>query len=424
MKVREPLSLAQAVLVAGFILVCALIFWNPRSQSSAWIFPFFSGAANLDFDLAWRIEISGYSDFARLAYDQQVNYWFNRTGPENLMAYSVLDRGYVYIIWLAQNLFFWLPPIKAVIWFQIVFHIVSSLWVMNQLGSRRQKIVFMLAYAVNPIVLHFVTFAYLYYWQVVPSLAWFWHESLREGGSNRSLYLLCLILAAAFLIRQSTALVSFFILACSAWRNRKIAGWLVVSAFVAFVVIAKNPSEPWHTVYVGLGAYQNSAGVELNDASGFKMFKDKSGIQIDTAPPNGNWYDEEIRGKYYEKSKAELLKYAKNHPIQLVRNAMLNVLQSFSVGYPVGHLGLAYVSAFIGLVFLTVLIVWRMYEMVALIFFSVAGFVFYFPPIPAYMFGCYLLLALALVNLVNKIGWLADWGIVKNYLNKLEGRDG
>lgn len=404
MEKPVPLKWQHCLLAACAMIACALLFWNQKSQAPSWIYPYFSGAANLGLDLAWRVDMSAFADFAGMSYGQQMDYRFLRTEPSNLAVYSVLDKGYVYVIWMAQTLLFWLPQIKAVIWFQILFHVVSSLWVLRQLGSRRQQVIFTLAYAANPIVLHFVTFAYHYYWQVIPSLAWFYYESRGEARTDRRLYMLALLLAAAFLIRQSTIIVSLFILGYVAWRRRTASAWLVVACFLVFAVVVKNPSQPWHTAYVGIGAYPNDAGIELSDESGYRMFRDRTGVQINTAPPNGNYYDGKVRGQYYAVLKEQLAGYAKEHPLQLVRNALLNMTQSFSVGYPVGHLTLAYASAIAGLVALLVLVIRRMYVTIALIFTGVAGFVAYYPPIPAYMFGNYLLLALALASVVDQIG--------------------
>lgn len=418
MEKRVSLTWQQLLLAAGVIVACALLFWNPRSQAPSWIFPYFSGAANLGLDLAWRVDMSGFADFAGMAYSQQMDYRFGRTELASLAAYSVLDKGYVYVIWVAQNLLFWLPQIKAVIWLQILFHVASSLWVAGRLGSRRQQVIFMLAYAANPVVLHFVTFAYHYYWQVIPALAWFWYETREGASTNRGLYLLALVLVAAFLIRQSTAIVSLFILAHAAWRHKRAAGWGAVVCFLAFAMFAKNPSQPWHTAYVGIGAYPNGAGIELDDESGYRMFKDNTGIQINTTPPNGNYYDEKVRGQYYGVLKERLTSYAKDHPLQLARNAVLNVLQGFSVGYPVGHPVLAYASALIGLAVLALLVVCRMYVTIALIFAGVAGFVAYYPPIPAYMFGNYLLLSLALASIVDQIGNSGGAAALGRYLKE------
>lgn len=400
---RPRMTLLQALVAGLFMLACALVFWNPSSQSSSWIYPYFSGASNLGINLSWGVDATRYADFANLTYAQQLDYRFQPAEAGDLSPYSVLDKGYVYIVWLAQTMLFWLPPIKGVIWLQILFHIGSSLCVMSFLSSRWKQLVFLFAYAVNPVVLHFVTFAYYYYWQVVPSLVWFLYENRLNRKRYTAVCLLALALAAAFMVRQSTALVSLFILLCAAWNYKKFSGWLLVIGFVFFVMFAKNPSQPWHTAYIGIGAYSNDAGIELDDESGYKMFKRHTGIQINTMPPNGTYYDESIRGEYYKELRGEFLDYVHGHPVQMARNAILNTLESFSFGYPVGHVLLAYASAFIGLGVLGVLVFCKMYQLIILIFAGVAGFAAYYPPIPAYMFGNYFLLAFALATVVDKL---------------------
>lgn len=422
MKKSFSSTWSQALLAASAILISALLFWNPKSQSSSWIFPYFSGASNLGWDLVWRVDRIGIAEFAEMSYSQQKEYWFTRSDVSNLVPYSVLDKGYVFVIWIAQYLFFWLPQIKAVIWVQIFFHIVSSLWVTDLLRSRWQKVLFLLAYAANPIVLHFVTFAYHYYWQVIPSLAWLWLMTREESKSVQDIYLLALVLSFAFLIRQSTVIVSIFILSYGAWRYKKAVGWGAVVCFFAFVMFVKNPSQPWHTAYVGIGAYPNNANIELDDESGYRMFKDVTSIQINTTPPDGNYYDESIRSQYYSVLKERVISCLQENPIQLIRNAALNTFQGFSVGYPVGHLNLAYVSACIGLIFLAILIWQRMFVMIALIFAGVAGFSAYYPPIPAYMFGNYLLLSIALINIIEQGGYSSVAVALVRYLKERRHR--
>lgn len=401
---RFSLTWQQMLMATCAMLICALLFWNPKSQSSSWIFPYFSGAANLGWDFVWRVDQIGFPSFANIPYVQQMDYRFASSDLADLSTYSVLDKGYIFVIWVAQNIFIWLPQIKAVIWLQIFFHIASSLWVLGRLGSRLPQIIFLLAYAANPVVLHFVTFAYHYYWQVIPSLAWFWFMTREESRVVRDIYLLALVLSLAFLIRQSTVIVSIFILSYGAWRYKKAMGWGAVVCFLAFVMFVKNPSQPWHTAYVGIGAYPNNANIELDDESGYRMFKNATGIQINTTPPDGNFYDESIRSQYYGVLKEQVIDYWHENPLQLIRNAALNTLQGFSVGYPVGHLSLAYVSACIGLIFLAILVARRMFVMITLIFAGVAGFSAYYPPIPAYMFGNYLLLSIALISIIEQGG--------------------
>lgn len=397
-------------LAAAAMLAAALIFWNQGSQTSAWIYPYFSGAANLGLDFSWNIDAALYPSFAKLPYADQVDYQFVRGQPNDLTHYTILDRGYTFIVWFAQTLFFWLPSIKAVLWFQVVFHVVSVLWVMCKLASHRQRWIFLIAYGLNPLVLHFVTFAYHYYWQVVPALLWLAYESREDVRLERKVYWMLAVMMAVFLIRQTALLLCLFMLCYWVWKERTVHAWIALSAMLTFALLAKNPSQPWHTAYVGLGAYPNAAGIELSDESGYSRYKELSATQIDTTPPYGNYYDETIRSSYYDALRKELLGYAVQQPWELLRNAALNLTQSFSVGYITKSLMFSYLSSCIG-VLVGLVMAWRgMYLRMAVLLAGVAGFVLYFPPIPAYMFGNYLLLAWTLVHVVDP--WLDQIGSV------------
>jgi hypothetical protein len=398
---RQTLSPRAIVLAAAALVLAALVFWNQGSQTSAWIYPYFSGAANLGLDFAWKIDAAAYPGFAQLPYAGQLEYEFVRGQASDLTPYSILDRGYVFIVWIAQTLFFWLPSIKAVLWFQVTFHVVSVLWVLRLLSTTRQRLIFFLAYGVNPLVLHFVTFAYHYYWQVVPGLLWLSYEAREGVRLERKIYWMVAAMMVIFLVRQSTLLLSLFMLGYWIWRERTVHAWLALLTMLVFVLLVKNPSQPWHTAYVGLGAYTNSAGIKLSDDSGYTRYKELTGTQINTIPPDGNYYDEAVRSAYYDTLRRELTDYAKQQPGELVRNALINSAQSFSLGYVTKSLMLSYLSAGIG--FLVALVMaWRgMYLRMAVLFAGVVGFVLYFPPIPAYMFGNYLLLAWVLVHVAD-----------------------
>lgn len=400
---RRTLNPWHMVLAAAAMLAAALLFWNQGSQTSAWIYPYFSGAANLGLDFTWKIDAAAYPGFAQLPYASQLEYEFVRGQAGDLTSYSILDRGYVFIVWIAQTLFFWLPSIKAVLWFQVAFHIVSVLWVLSLLPGTRQWLIFFLAYGVNPLVLHFVTFAYHYYWQVVPTLLWLAYEARGGVRLERKVYVMLAAMMAVFLVRQSTLLLSLFMLGYWIWKERTVHAWTALLALLVFVLLVKNPSQPWHTAYIGLGAYPNAGGIELSDESGYSRYKELSGTQINTIPPAGNYYDETVRSAYYDALRKELIEYAVQHPWELVRNALINSAQSFSLGYVTKSRMLSYLSAGVGTLVFLVMAWRRMYQRMAVLISGVVGFVLYFPPIPAYMFGNYLLLAWVLVHVADPL---------------------
>lgn len=407
---RQTLKPRVMVLAAVAMVAGALVFWNKGSQTSAWIYPYFSGAANLGLDFAWNIDATAYPGFAQLPYAGQLEYAFVRGQVGDLTPYSILDRGYVFIVWIAQALFFWLPSIKAVLWFQVAFHVASVLWVLSLLSTTRQRWIFFLAYGVNPLVLHFVTFAYHYYWQVVPALLWLAYEARGGVRLERRIYWMVAAMMAVFLVRQSTLLLSLFMLGYWMCKERTVHAWIALLAMLVFVLLVKNPSQPWHTAYIGLGAYPNAGGIELSDESGYSRYKELTGTQINTIPPAGNYYDETVRSAYYDTLRKELIGYAAQHPWDLVRNALINSVQSFSLGYVTKSRMLSYLSAGIGALVVLVMAWYGMYLRMAVLLAGVLGFVLYFPPIPAYMFGNYMLLAWVLVHIVDP--WLEKAGMV------------
>ncbi len=381
------------------IAACAILFSNNKLQSASWSYPYFSGASNLGLDLKWQMSKSDYENFVNLPTEQQFNYRFKKSDLTDLVPVPILDIGYLYVVWVAQTLLFWLPPIKATVWFQILFHVFTCLWIIKNLGSKRDKFIFIIIYAINPLILRYATFAFYYYWQVLPALVWFWmsQQNKIKGISTLDYCVIFCVLAAAFFIRQSTALVSLFILFYAAWQQQKLRNWLAVGLFVVFLVFAKNPSQPWHTAYVGYGAYPNTAGIELPDNYGYLAYKKATGIDIDTSPIGGNYFDPKINQNYTESMQNEVFKIIAENPLTVIKNAILNTLQGFSIGYFVGNMSVTYLSSIIGLACILIFGFKKQYAQLGFLFFGVASFSTYFPPIPAYMFGNYLVLCITFI---------------------------
>lgn len=386
------------------ITACAILFSNNKLQSASWSYPYFSGASNLGLDLKWQMSKRDYENFSNLPTEQQFNYKFEISDSSDLIPVPILDVGYLYVVWAAQTLLFWLPPIKATVWLQIIFHIFTCLWIIQKLETRRQKVIFTVIYAINPLILRYVTFAFYYYWQVLPALVWFWitqEDKIRKTSAIHYCVIIS-VLAAAFLIRQSTATASLFILFYAAWQQKKFTNWLVAGLFLIFLVLAKNPSQPWHTAYVGYGAYPNSAGIELPDNYGYMAYKKATGIDIDTSPIGGNYFDPKINQNYNQILKKEVFKIITENPGVVIKNAILNTFQGFSIGHFVGNIYISYFSSAIGLVCILLLGLKKQYEQLGILFFGIAGFSAYFPPIPAYMFGNYLVLCTSFMLILTK----------------------
>jgi hypothetical protein len=404
-KFFESRFVKQAFLFL-LILIFAVIFRNTGSQGT-WTYVFFSGAENLGLDLNWMISRNGFKEFIGLNHTDRLNYVFKSAADNDLVAYTLpLDVGYMFIIWFAHKIFFFFEPIKAIIVFQTLFHAVSSIWALGRLEGRKSQVIFFITYAINPLIIHFVTFDYLYYWQVLPALAWVWWITRRETEkiSNVELISLLIFFIFCFLIRQSTLPVSLVLMACVILKERDIKVLLVSGGFLLCALLLKNNLTPWHTAFVGLGAYPNELAVELSDVSGFKHFEAETGIKVDINPIDGNWSNESFQRRYAMVLKAQYVEYASKNPEKILKNSVLNIFQGFSIGYPIGYPIFALISSFMGFMYLGVLLIYRMWVHALVLFSGVVGFAIYYPPIPAYMFGNYLILAFTFASLISK--WL------------------
>ena len=151
-------------------------------------------------------------------------------------------------------------------------------------------------------------------------------------------------------------------------------------------------------MYVGLGAYPNNVGIDnLDDAQGYNYFESKTGIKIDTNAITGNWNNTEIQNSYQLILKGRYFEIVSENPVLFVKNAIMNLLQVFSVGYIVDRPILTYVNTFLGFIVLVFLIYTKQFFTIIAIFANTISFVWYFPPIPAYNFATYLLLVVGVL---------------------------
>lgn len=401
---RSPnLNIFHKLVLLLIIVSSAYVFSNPNSQGT-WTYVYFSGAANLEFDLEWTIDRDGFEEFITLGDSEKREYTFKKAVGDDRIPYPLpLDIGYLLIIWLAQMIFF-LKPIQAVIALQVCFHAISSIWIIGRLGRIKAQLIFFLLYAVNPVVLHFVTLDYHYYWQVLPGLAWIWWVT-RDHAPLKIVEAVILIVffVFCFSIRQSTLPMSLLICGIIFWSNKNILGLALILCFVGVVAVAKNDSQPWHTAYVGIGGYPNDIGVELSDRSGFEHFERVTGLEVKTSPVSGNWADKNFQRLYQGVMREQFFEYAVTQPEQVLRNALLNISQGFSVGYRTDSLILAYLSSLIGFLVAIALIILKMRTTFFLLLSGVSGFALFYPSVPAYMFGNYVILASTLAMIVCRL---------------------
>ena len=149
-------------------------------------------------------------------------------------------------------------------------------------------------------------------------------------------------------------------------------------------------------MYVGLGAYPNPYVEKLSDNAGYEMFTERTGISLSFSI-GGNYYNDEVQEKFRKVFEEEYLHVLKNSPWLLARNAVLNGLQSFSLGYFTSSRLLSYLSCVCGLLVLIWLVLQRRFIWVMAIGIHSLSFTPYYPPIHAYMFGAYILIICAIL---------------------------
>lgn len=384
------------------MLLSVFSFQTTNTQGINWSFPYFSGAANFDHLFDWQISPSDYTIAAKLTHKQYREYKHRKTA--DLIPNTVNNYGYVLVALIAQKLLPSFGDVQAVIYLQILVHLGASLFLLLKVfQTNLQRYGFLFLYAANPLIVYFVTFPFYYYWTFLPSVAFvvFW---FKPEWRSWSILVLTPLLLFSLLIRPTTLFLCVFFY---------LVGWLItkptmdrVRMFVATIVfvsgtiliVSQTGSSPWHTMYVGFGAHSNNQEIHtLRDEEGYNYFQKRTGIIINTNAVAGNYNDPIIRRKYNESLKERYLEILIESPFLVVRNATINIVQGFSVGYIVNHQWLTFASTVLGGCVLFYLIFTRQWIWILGALSYSVGYAWFFPPIPAYHFGVYLLLVTGVV---------------------------
>ena len=400
--------------IAILIAAVAIMLNTPRSMSPVWYGPYLSAAENLNWGGRFLVNLDEVKAFREMSDEQRYEYRFS--ARSDLQEYIANPLGYAYFIFAAKKIFFWLPDVRAIEAFQILLHTMLSVLVIALLEGWRRKILFLFLYALNPLVLYYVTFPYYYFLQAIPSFGLIFLLLTRDRWNQREsnllqvvLLIFCAVLAFVLLARSTTiaAVVAFFVLAALWLPDRRV----ILLGFAIFSILystgySSSQKNFWHTAYIGVGAYPNTHMQGLSDDNGYTLFEEKSGSPLN-ASLGGNYYEEPVMAKYKEIAQAEYLRILRSDWPSLMRNALLNSLQGFTIGYLVGKPYWVHIfMAAAGFVFLFLLLATRQFMLVTLTLLTVLPFTLYFPPIPAYMYGAYLLLVAGALCALQKTGLL------------------
>lgn len=351
-------------------------------------------AANLDTSRRFLVDTTEINLFDRLSVGEQAAYRFHRSPVSQRTEYVFMQIGYGYFCALARQLWPFGGDTQAIILLQALVHIGLCLWLLWLLPTGWRQAAFIVLYACNPLIVRYVTYDFYYFWQVIPSFLFVGTYLGWRGASWVGLWIGPL-LGLLFVVRPSMvgALLG---LGCF-WAYRRQVGLLLVVASLALcvAVMLYRPvqSAPWRPIYVGIAAYQNPHMNNLSDVAIHDLYKARTGHAYQYGSS-----DLAQEKQLTDVLQAEVKTLWEKSPGLFVGHALLNTLLAYSTGYVAGGGdALNYTLALLGLMVLAWLLWKRRYIFVWAILATVGTFTLYYPPIPAYMYGAYLLLAMAFV---------------------------
>jgi hypothetical protein len=399
---------AVYVFLALIIAFASELFDLEEMQSAYFTVPFLSGAANFEWGRGWVYNEADITRFYQLeTREAKEAHRIPRTeDPEDLKPYHFQKRGFLYVSLAARNLFFWKGDLKAIDSLQVLVHIVITLFFVSLLPRRLSKVLFLLLYGVNPLILRYATFPYHYFWQVIPTALMLPYLLDRKFRFGFFALLVPAVLAFIHTVRPTMVFVSVLLLIWILLRESRavVISSVAVSLVCAVALYSYDDGfrkGPWHTAYTALGAYPNPYGIErFADEYAHHFFEEEIGEERKWKP-GGSFYQDVASTRYTERVKKEYLKIVRENPLLVLRNAILNYFQSFSIGYLNLSRTLSYLSALVGFLYFGVLLLKRRYLFIVAISLASGSFVPYCPPIQIYMYGSYILLVGSLIDLLN-----------------------
>jgi hypothetical protein len=389
-------------LIAIVIIFLALRLTDfNQTMTSNWVAPYLSAAVNFDWSqFVLNVNMEEVKHFNQLSQSEYWEYEFNATNDP--IQYDYLAKGLMMLVILAKKIFFFLGDLEALQYLQYFAHISLSIFVLTLFEKRYQKILFFILYAINPLVLWVVNYPFYYFWQVIPSLIFvYWY--LKKDIKFPLMIFFSAIFAFIYITRPTVLLLVVLFYALFAFKNNfkyALIGFLVFFSLIS--ITPKLSIGPWHTMYVGIGAYENIYGIELSDKEGYKYYKEQTGKLVNS----GNIMQEEVKKDYYKILKGRYLSIVEKDPLMIIKHGVLNTVQAYGIGYShslnqkFGN-KIIYLSVLIGLIVMGLLIYTKQYILFLAIGLASGGFTLYYPPILTYMFGNFILLVVGVIGVVD-----------------------
>ncbi len=394
----------QFLLISIFTLLLSYglhdTFYKTRENKN-WIGPYLSGAANLVIFEEFKIDEAEVINFKKLSPEEQYQYQFKRS--DNLSPYLHNPIGYCYIIRCSTIMFPFLGETNGLILFQVLMHLVlCGLLLHNFRKNNRFVIFFSIFYVCNPLIIYFVVLNYYYFWQCLPGFILI-YIIISKPKPQWMAILFSIILLFSTLARPTILFISVFAIILLYRNYSKVFAFTTLLICSILFLLINKPTEKiiWHTVYVGIGAYPNNYVPYISDNLAYQIYEDSTGDELN-ASLGGNYYTDTVIQKYTEITKSTVLSIFRKDPLLFIKNGISNTLQCFSLGYTGATSVLLNIfSAFMGLVYFILLWKTKQKFIIAAILLYALMFFPYYPPIPAYLFGAYILLVFSFYNVVS-----------------------
>jgi hypothetical protein len=329
-----------------------------------------------------------------------INYNFHKVN--DLILYDYLAKGLVLLVVIAKKIFFFLGDLEALQYLQYLVHIIISIMTLSLLKYKYQKVLFFILYAINPIILWVVNYPFYYFWQVVPSFIFiYWY--IKKDISLKLISIFSIIFAFSYMIRPTVLLLVILFYILFAIKNDIKKAFIGLVIFIGLINIAPSLSiGPWHTMYIGIGAYNNPYNIQLSDEDGYKYYKEQTSKIVNSS----NIMKTNIKNDYYKVLQKRYIKIVKENPLMICKNIILNTTQAYSFGYShslnqkFGN-KIIYTSILIGLIMIGLLLYTKQYILFFAIGFASGSFTLYYPPIISYMFGNFILLVVGIIGILD-----------------------
>ena len=325
------------------------------------------------------------------------------TAAETISKFGyIVSVGFLLYLKFLRFFFAWMPSIgdiTMVIIGNTIIHISCCFAYLKLTPNLVKKRVFTLFYFLNPLIIILYTFPYYYYLLVLPSVAAIYIYQNNYNIRLKAYVPIFIILLFSILVRPTVTIGILCICLITALLCNTIRNWIAFILLVVLVALFYVNNQlifgPWHTMYIGIGAYANNLDIALTDQATNDFYQNI--FLNDKALENNIDYIYKL-----DLLKNEVLRIVHLNPILYIYAALKNLLHLYGFGYSVDYYWFQYLSMTAGALYILLSVNKKLYFHLIVILTLNVGYVFYFPPVPMYMAGTYILLIHGWLEIFSK----------------------